>query len=132
MKKNMLNHQVKKQSEKRRWKKIAFLIILYAIIVFLLSERDNKASKNGQATKAFGPFSQRELDAMVKSTPRGVSAVVMGDTLTYTYHSASGKTNNAASFQIIGGKVISKLGSGPYSYAGSPQMFCGKLIEAIN
>jgi len=147
MKKTALNLQAKKQLSKRLWKKVVFIAILYAIVAILLSKRDNKAkvsgsfsendqttkttdslSKNDQTTKAFGSLSQQELDAIVKSTPRGVSAVLLDGILTYTYHSASGKTNNTALFQINDGEVTCNLGSGPYSYAGSPQMFYSRLL----
>jgi hypothetical protein len=72
------------------------------------------------------------LEEIVRSTYRGLKAVINGDTLEYWYKSSSGKTKNMACLTVDAvGKIKAYLGGGPYFYANSLRAFTEKLMEEI-
>ena len=84
-------------------------------------------------TPVFLGLTQSKLDELVKSTGRGVKALVEGDTLRFVYKSASGKMTNSAILEPGPlGEYVMRLGNGPYAQANAPRFFFKKIYDATH
>lgn len=80
--------------------------------------------------KTFEGVTEEEINNLAQATYRGIKARINGDTLTYIYRSASGKTKNYAEVAMKeGGKRVVTLYSN--MTANSPRQFVYALEELI-
>jgi len=126
-------------------KKVVTTVFLSAASVgsFLLLKNKGSSSsedasslvKSGSETvkaisETFLGVTEEEANNIAQGIDRGVKAIINGDTLTYVYRSASGKTKNIAEFtKDSKGEVIGTLFSN--FTANSPRKFGRELIELI-
>lgn len=81
--------------------------------------------------KSFGGLKQSEINEIVSNTYRGMKAVIDGDTLEYSFKSASGKhTSTARIIKDSAGELVFTFLS--YSDANSPHFFIKNLRDAMN
>lgn len=82
--------------------------------------------------KIFAGIPQSKIDELVNNTFRGIKATIDGNTLTYIYESASGKTKNSAEIIIDSkDKINVFLGNGSQFQSKSPRFFAESLKKMI-
>lgn len=91
-----------------------------------------KAASNATINeeKSFAGLKQSEINEIVSNTYKGMKAEIDGDTLEYSFWSASGKTTSTAriALESAGELALTFLS---YSDAKSPRFFIDNLREAI-
>lgn len=81
--------------------------------------------------KFFGGLKQSEINEIVSNTYRGVKAVIDGDTLEYSFKSASGKQTPTARIELdSAGELVFTFLS--FFNAQSPRLFIENLRDAMN
>ncbi|MET1178512.1 hypothetical protein ABG775_11200 [Peribacillus simplex] len=80
--------------------------------------------------KSFAGLKQSEINEIALNTYKGIKAVIDGDTLEYSFASASGKTTSTARIALESAEELA-FAFLSYSDAKSPRFFIDNLREAI-
>jgi len=81
--------------------------------------------------KSFGGLKQSEINEIASNTYRGVKAIIDGNTLEYSFKSASGKKTPTARIELdSAGELVFTFLS--YFDAKSPRFFIENLKDAMN
>ena len=108
--------------------------------VFSFFLRGSKRIPKGAAKKVaktiaeptFGGLTQSVISQLAEETPRGIGAVIDGDTVSFIYKSASGKIKKAVPIVFDAtGRLVAHLGNGSNFQAGAPRIFLEKLASAM-